>query len=475
MQTIESFGGLDVFEDLESGNYELELSDNGGCVYYMDILLTPPPPMDFDLTPDPTICINGYAVLEVSSDMDPAGEWTYTWDNGLGTGNTQTVTPVVDTDYEVFATDENGCLSVAQTVTVQVYDSLSVDLDVPALICGGAFAEIEAVGFSGGSGSGYTFNWTWQNSGTGPNDYYWVDYPPATGTYCVTLTDNCQSPAVTACEVVTIETPIPADFSVDTTRACVPGVFQFESQVDPALISQTEWFFGDGELSYESAPAHAYLNPGGYDITFSITSLIGCEYTNFQPNLLQVYTPPYVGFTASPQPTRVPDTEIEFEAVNSSNVVDWYWLFDSINSLGTSGVPNPDFTFPIDEGGDYPVTLVVTDENGCSSQITRIIEIQDMFALYIPTAFSPNNDGVNDAFFVQGADIDPARFEMRIVNRWGNLVFETNDVNEVWFGPANAESTHFAQDGVYFYSVVVYSLSNPAERKEISGSVLLTR
>ena len=98
-----------------------------------------------------------------------------------------------------------------------------------------------------------------------------------------------------------------------------------------------------------------------------------------------------------------------------------------------------------------------------------------MFALYIPTAFSPNNDGVNDAFFVQGADIDPARFEMRIVNRWGNLVFETNDVNDVWFGPADAESTHFAQDGVYFYNVVVYSLSNPAERKEITGSVLLTR
>ena len=75
------------------------------------------------------------------------------------------------------------------------------------------------------------------------------------------------------------------------------------------------------------------------------------------------------GFTASPQPTRVPDTEIQFEAVNSSNVVDWYWLFDSINGLGTSDMPHPDFTFPIDVGGDYPVTLVVTDENGCSSQI----------------------------------------------------------------------------------------------------------
>ena len=60
VQSVESNGGLDVFDNLVSGTYELELSDTGGCVYYMDIVLSPPPPMDFDITPDPTICINGY-------------------------------------------------------------------------------------------------------------------------------------------------------------------------------------------------------------------------------------------------------------------------------------------------------------------------------------------------------------------------------------------------------------------------------
>jgi gliding motility-associated-like protein len=171
----------------------------------------------------------------------------------------------------------------------------------------------------------------------------------------------------------------------------------------------------------------------------------------------------------------VPDTEIQFESVNSTNVVDWFWLFDSIQNLGASNQPNPLFEFPIDQGGNYPVTLVVTDENGCSSQITRTIEILDLFSLYIPTAFSPNNDGTNDAFFAVGTDIDPARFSMQVINRWGNLVFETTDVNEVWYGKSNDASEHFAQDGVYFYRVVVYSLSNPAERKEIKGSVSLMR
>lgn len=475
VETVISNGGVDVFDNLTEGNYSVELSDAIGCEYTVPFVLSPPQPMDFDLTPNPNICINGVATLETSSDMDPGQVWTYSWDNGLGTGDVQVVNPIVDTDYTVFATDANGCTSDAQTVTVQVYDSLNVSISAPDLICGGAFAELEADIFNGGSGAGYSFNWSWQNNPVGGDESYWVDYPQATGTYCVTLNDNCETPSATACEEVVIETPIPAAFTSDTTRSCVPGVFQFESLVDPALIAQTEWFFGDGELSYEASPAHAYLSPGSYDITFNITSLVGCEYVNFQPNYLQVFTPPYVGFTASPQPTRVPDTEVQFESVNSTNVVDWFWLFDSIQYLGASNESNPLFEFPIDQGGNYPVTLVVTDENGCSSQITRTIEVLDLFSLYIPTAFSPNNDGTNDAFFAVGTDIDPARFSMQVINRWGNLVFETTDVNEVWYGKSNDASEHFAQDGVYFYRVVVYSLSNPAERKEIKGAVTLMR
>jgi gliding motility-associated-like protein len=118
---------------------------------------------------------------------------------------------------------------------------------------------------------------------------------------------------------------------------------------------------------------------------------------------------------------------------------------------------------------------VVTDENGCTSQITRVIEIQDLFALYIPTSFTPNNDGINDAFFVQGTDIDPDRFTMQIFNRWGNKVFETYDLQEPWYGPAGPESEHYAPDGIYYYRVVVYATSSTADRQEVTGSVMVTR
>ena len=475
VEAMVSNGGLDVFTGLTEGNYNLELSDSEGCLYDLDWVLNAPVPMDFDLTPDPTICINGYAVLEASSDMDPGNTWSYQWDGGLGTGNSQVVSPGVGTSYEVFATASNGCTSPTQSVTVNVYDSLNVNIQGPDLICGGDFAELDALEVEGGSGSGYSYNWTWESIPLGMDYDAIVDYPSATGMYCVTLSDNCETPDVTACTEVVIETPFPAAFTSDTTRGCIPGVFQFENLVDPELISENLWFFGDGELSFEPNPVHAYPAPGFYDVTHTITSLIGCSYTNTQPGYIQVYARPSVGFTATPQPARVPDTEIQFESVSSSNVVDWYWLFDSIQNLGGSMIPNPDFRFPIDEGGTYPVTLVVTDANGCSSQVTRMIVIHDLFGLYIPTSFTPNNDGVNDAFYVEGTDIDPSRFTMEIYNRWGEVVFESNDLDKPWFGPASADSEHFAQDGMYFYRVVVFSLSANSDRKEVTGTVLLTR
>ena len=128
VETITSNGGLDVFNDLDEGTYDLELSDSGGCLYAVEMILSAPVPMDFDVTVNPIICINGSVNLEVSSDMDPGETWVYSWDNGLGTGYNQLVSPVIDTDYEMFATAPNGCTSVPQTVTVQVYDSLSFNL-----------------------------------------------------------------------------------------------------------------------------------------------------------------------------------------------------------------------------------------------------------------------------------------------------------------------------------------------------------
>ena len=471
-----SNGGTTLLEGLEPGNYILELSDTEGCSYDFPIVLSPPPAMTVALPPAPTICIDGTATLSVSSAMDPFGTWTYHWSNGVGTGATVSVTPTVTTTYTVYAEDPQGCTSAPYSLTVSVHDSLEVELEGDALICGGAFTSLEAVNADGGSGVGYLYAWTWEGNSlaTVPLDE-WVDYPPSTGTYCVTLSDNCTTPDVTACMEVVIETPIPATFSADTTKSCVPGTIAFTLDADPGLLSNVLWGFGDGTTSSEVAPFHTYSAPGWYDVALAITSNLGCIYLHDEPEFIEIFTPPYVGFTAFPQPAQAPDTRVAFEAVQSSNVVSWEWIFNVGDPLGTANTPITIFTFPIDQGGTYPVMLTVTDENGCESSVIRNVEVLDMFNLFIPTSFSPNNDGVNDAFFVYGTDIDPERFTLRIFDRWGGKVFETFDPSVPWYGPAATDSEYYAPNGTYYYQVVMYNLSSSGQRREFNGFVTVIR
>jgi gliding motility-associated-like protein len=471
-----SNGGLTLFENLSPGDYVLEVADGAGCAYEFEITLEDPPALTLEVSNDSTICIDGVATLEVWSDMDSDANWTYSWDSGLGTGMTKFVSPVTTTTYEVQATDEDNCPSETETITVFVHDSLSIASIVgETLICGGSAAQLEVDGATGGSGNGYSYDWTWMNIPVGDDDPELVHYPSSTGTYCVTLSDNCETPEITECVEVVIETPIPPTYSVDTARACVPGVVQFTLENDSDQLQSQFWFFGDGEGSMDQDPAHAYMEPGIYDLTLEIVSNLGCTYTAQFEGAIEIFTPPMVGFTASPQPATAPDTEIEFEAVNSSNVVEWYWQFDTVADLGASMMEDPVFTFPIDRGGLYPVTLVVTDENGCSSQVTRYVEIFDLYNLFIPTSFTPNNDGVNDAFGIKGTDIDPNRFVLQVFNRWGEQVFETKDPEGVWHGPATQDSEYYVQDNIYMYRVVVYSLSLSGNRREITGYVTVLR
>jgi gliding motility-associated-like protein len=118
--------------------------------------------------------------------------------------------------------------------------------------------------------------------------------------------------------------------------------------------------------------------------------------------------------------------------------------------------------------------MTVVDANGCSDVYTGDVVIGDIFQVFIPNTFTPNGDGINDVFYVNGADIDPNDFEVIIFNRWGDVVHKSSNPNEVWQGEDHADSLYFAQDGVYQYVIKVGSLST-SERRELSGFVLLLR
>lgn len=474
-------GGLLVFEDLEAGNYDLEVSDQTGCSYTSEFDLADPEPPAITVSDDDQICIGGTAVL--TAEAASGGPYGFSWTvNGdpVGQGASILVSPTGTTTYDVQGVDGAGCVTQPGSVTVGIYDGFTVDITADDLICLGDEVLLSAIDVTGGEGNGYSFDFAYDGVTFAAGEEDEVGFvPPLTGEFCVTVSEACTTPPVTACMEVEVEQPYDLTLAADTTRGCVPEAIPFSHSIPSAFVQSQGWDFGDGGQSVEATPVHIFDEPGVYDIALSVITTTGCVNNTIADNYIQVYTPPSVGFDAGPQPTTAPDTRIDFESSVSPNVVEWNWTFILGVADAVSNEPNPTYTFPMGQGGIYPVTLAVVDTNGCESQVTRNVEIFDFFNVFIPNAFTPNNDGFNDLWAVYGTDIDPDRFEMSVFNRWGEEVFHTTDLDEGWVGQSDDDKLdpgtwYYSMDGVYAYRIVLYSESTN-EKREIKGFINLTR
>jgi gliding motility-associated-like protein len=128
--------------------------------------------------------------------------------------------------------------------------------------------------------------------------------------------------------------------------------------------------------------------------------------------------------------------------------------------------------FPSEKIGVYPVTLVVTNDDGCEDSITHELIVNSVFTLYVPNAFSPNNDGENETFFAKGESVAEEEFLLRIFDRNGGVVFESTDIKEEWTG--NSSNGTKLPVGVYVWKIEAKDIYSD-EVRESYGYVSLIR
>ena len=471
-----------IKDDLVPGNYFVRVYDVDGCTYELPVTMSPPVPLILEVSPDTLICLGGTAQIAASSVDDPLNLWTYTWEDlnsetPVPNGSSPIVSPVANAVYEVNATDLNGCPAIPATISVAVNPPLTATLLTESELCPGEEAYLDGTGSTGGSGEGLTYIWTFEGGVINGNDPAIWTTPVSSGEFCVTVGDNCETPLSTACAEIDLETPLPAAFFADTTRACGTGtfLFQVDTLTDLSAVSSVLWTFGDSTYANEFNTVKTFDAPGFYDVMLTVTSQSGCDNDSVADGYVWVLPLPEVNFIANPWVTRVPDTEISFTASSPAAISLWQWTFNYPDPLGVSFEQNPVFTFPTNAGGTYPISLEVTDFNGCENIVRANVVVHDLFNLFIPNSFTPNNDGYNDAFFIEGTDIDPTRFRMEVFNRWGEMIWFTTDPTDAWYGQVGDDGQHYVQSGTYSYRVEVNSLSEEDVRKEVFGHVNVIR
>jgi gliding motility-associated-like protein len=321
-------------------------------------------------------------------------------------------------------------------------------------------------------GEGGINRWSW-NFGV-PNGSSTERNPdflfPAPGNHPVTLRVTDRNRCSDAITKTVRWFPVPPLIVVSPDRfiGCIPADIVFNNLSSPIDSTyKIVWDFGDGQTARNIiSPTHRYLKPGVFTVSVAITSPIGCFTSDTFVNLIRTEPRPSADFTFSPEVLNSFERTVSFfdRSIDANR---WNWRFDR---FGTSIQQNPTFTFP--DTGLMAVTLIVTHPRGCKDSLTRYIDVVPEVRWFMPNAFTPNNDGQNDGFLGNGYLEGVVDFSLTIWNRWGEMVFQTNDPNEAWNG-RKMNVGPMSPEGVYVY---VVTFTEPrGQRREFKGFATLLR
>lgn len=252
-------------------------------------------------------------------------------------------------------------------------------------------------------------------------------------------------------------TPI-ADFSPTIACQNTPIVFTDQSFISGGSIDS--WFYDFGsETSTEQNPSFIFNSSGLQQVSQTVTSDLGC--VGDTTILMDVSPAPEADFNFAPNPAMVLQNINFLDVSTGAGINQWFWEFGDGEA---DNLQNPSHSY--DEGGEYTITLIITDSLGCVD--TTFNNITVALPPVLPSGFTPNGDNENDVFLIRGGPFNEVDF--RVYNNWGELIFQTLDANEGWDGTFNNQP---APLGVYTWTFTV-QMTNGAVIKK-SGDVTLIR
>lgn len=302
--------------------------------------------------------------------------------------------------------------------------------------------------------SGNMVNWHWSlgqgvtSSAAQPERIY---HEP--GTYPITLIATTDQGCVDSVTHNLVVGPKPrVAFIANTYSGCERADIQFtdSSSVSDGQIVSWLWDFGDGSYSTDPVIAkHAYEDHGSYNVILTVITDLGCATTVMQPAMITVHPNPVAEFDFTPTDADIHRPTVFF--MNKSTGADKFvWVFGDGHST-TVYEPAHNYTKP----GHYQISLKAETKYGCIHYRYREITVKSEPVLFLPDAFTPNGDGVNDYFAPVGTaytDEGAVTFSFQVFDRLGNLLFDSPGDLTPWDGRIRGGAD--APEGVYICRLV---------------------
>ena len=503
-----------------ANTYTVTVADANACTVTASAIVTQPTAIAFTGTAANAQCF-GYTNGSVTLTNPTGGSspYTYLWSNSA---TTQSLAAVANGTYTVTVTDASNCTSIA-TFTVGSPPAITMANNITNVTCFGGSDGSIALTASGGSGAGYTYSWSNNSTNATLSNV-------AAGPYSVTVTDGNQCTTGATYTVgqptnVTLSTSsvpqacvnqVDGSATVTTTGGTPPYTYLWSNQGTAATISNI------AAGSYSVTVNDAHQCPYTDTVTVSILSPITYTPSDVQPFCAPLAdgsiaitgtaggTPPYTyswnnqqggssltNLVAGIYNLVITDSrgcsvqdsfnlQYQYAITVSTGPAVTINLGDSTELTATSNIlTGVAYTWTPLEGlgcatcestSAQPVRntlyfINVTDSNGCYANDSVMVTVIPNYNLFIPNCFTPNGDGNNDYFEMFGNKKAIIYWEIKVFNRWGEKVFQSNDINFRWDGTYKG----IMQDpAVFVYEAKVVFLDDYT-RTGIKGSITLLR
>lgn len=285
-------------------------------------------------------------------------------------------------------------------------------------------------------------SWYWTfGDGNSSSDQNPTHTYGASGNYEITLVVVSENGCVDSITQVLSLNEVVAQFTTDSVCQGTPISFLNTSSTSDGSLLTWIWDFGDGsDPSTDENPVYLFEGEGLFEVELLVENTQGCR-DSLLKNVL-VFPNPEPRFYASNNPTDYFNTDLTLVMIYPNSHSSYVWEIPGGTPSLATNYGSVDVVYPEFIRADYEVTLTETNEFGCVDSFKVIIQVLEDQMIYAPTAFTPNGDPFNPSWgvFVEGFNLD--EFRLKLYNRWGEIVWETNDPTNRW-------------DGTYLNGIVV--------------------
>lgn len=368
--------------------------------------------------------------------------------------------------YNLHAKDNKGCYSDTVTFVVSSNPDIKASLSSDVSLCRFDTATFTASATLGNGN--YQYSWDY---GAG-SSLTQVSYPTSAATpnpKVVTLivSDGC-SKSDTVQRNINIHEDPTASISFTPSGGCYPFTANFTLTTNLNVYNFTN---GESSMGGGSNLSYTYQSPGIYFPAISGTTSKGCKLSYVSPIPVQVFDYPEADFYFNPEEPTTVNNSVKLMNTTTGGS-DYQWFITDSSSTDTifkSDVAQPTAVLP-EESGYYEATLIADNSHGCLDTVRHTVFLKDEVILYIPTAFTPNQDGYNEVFrpvFTSKVD----QYQMWIYNRWGEPVYYSQDPEEGW----NGEFKGLGCKPDIYTIRVIYHIDKVAGIQEYTGKLNLMK